>query len=144
MEQIARNNGVLYYGKQICRDANDAYLCFRDDYHASLGKAVYRRLNMPDREERIHGFKVYFSDSIQRELDSEFGVPSGRIQCRLIGLVGISYCRDVDVSGFPDYNDDKFGRWFDWFLSHAHEMMRLVGTNVKAGRTSKNLNRRYR
>jgi len=143
MEQITKVDGRLYYGQQRCYDANDAYCRFRDDYHASLGKAVYRRLNMPERAERIHGFNVYFSEDIQHSLDAEFGNPEGKIPFRLLGMAGISYCRSIDGSSFPDYDDDRFERWFDWFLSHAHEMMRRVGTKDKAGRTNKN-KRRYR
>ena len=143
MEQITRKDGRLYYGSQRCYDANDAYCRFRDDYHASLGKAVYRRLNMPEREERIHGFKVYFSDEIQKTLDAEFGNPIGKIPFRLLGLVGISYCRGIDGCFLPDYDDEKFERWFEWFLSHASDMMRRIGIKEKSGRTNTN-KRRYR
>lgn len=143
MEQITKKDGILYYGKQICSDSNDAYCRFRDDYHASLGKRVHRRLNAPEREERIHGFHVYFSEDIQKELDAEFGVPEQRIPYRLLGLVGISYCRLLDTSGLPDYDDDKYERWLDWFLSHGDKMMTLIGRNDKSGRTNKN-KKRYR
>ena len=144
MEQIEKKNGSLYYGKQRCQDANDAYCRFRDDYHASLGKAVYRRLNMPEREERIHGFKAYFCDEMQKRLDEEFGAPDRKIEYRLMGLVGISYCRGIAGYDCPDYDEEKYYRWFDWFISHANCMMRRIGTKDKSGRTSKNINTRYR
>lgn len=143
MEQITRHDGKYYYGKQVCTDSNDAYCRFRDDYHASLGKRVYRRLNSPEREERIHGFHIYFDEKIQKALDSEFGSPERGIPFRLMGIVGLSYCRGIDGSVLPDLDDDTFERWFDWFLSHGQEIMRQVGLNDRAGRTSKN-KRRYR
>lgn len=144
MEQIRRrDNGILYYGSIPCRTADDAYCRFRDDYHVSLGKQYYKRLNARLREERIHGFKVYFSNEVQQALDKEFGEPTGRINYRLMGLVGISYCRAIDGEEFPDYDEEKFYRWFDWLLSHS-SMMRMIGTNAKYGRTAKNRKKRYR
>lgn len=143
MEQITRHDGKYYYGKQVCTDSNDAYCRFRDDYHASLGKRVYRRLNSPEREERIHGFHIYFSESVQSSLDAEFGKPDKRIPYRLLGLVGISYCRGLSGADTPELEEDVYERWFDWFLLHGNEIMYQVGLNDRAGRTSKN-KRRYR
>lgn len=144
MAQITKRGEVLYYGEQACRDANEAYCRFRDDYHTSLGKRVFRRLNMPNREERIHGFKCFFSLGFQFALDSEFGEPNTRIPYRLLGIVGISYARCFDGNFFPDYEDEKFARWLDWFLLHAGEIMYQIGKNDKSGRTSKRLKTRYR
>lgn len=138
MEQITKKDGKYYYGKQICSDSNDAYCRFRDDYHASLGKRVHRRLNAAEREERIHGFHIYFSEEIQTGLDAEFKDCYKKIPYRLLGLVGISYCRGIDGSDLPDYDEDQFERWFDWFLSHGDELMTQVGRNEKSGRTNKN------
>ena len=143
-KKITRKDGKIYYGLHLCKDANDAYCRFRDDYHASLGKAVYRRLNMPDREERLHGFKVYFTEKSQKHLDEEFGEPSGKIEFRIMGLVGVSYCRGIDGNDLPDYDEERYARWFDWFLLHADSMMKRVGTKEKTGRTSKRLRTRYR
>ena len=144
MEQIVKRDGKIYYGNQMCSDGNDAYCRFRDDYHASLGKEVYKRLNMPDREERIHGFHIYFSDEALKVLDREFGQPDERIKYRIMGLVGISYCRGIDGDDCPDYDEEKYFRWLDWCLSHSGSMMMRIGTNEKTGRTSKRLRTRYR
>ena len=143
VRKITRDNGRYLYGTQLCIDANDAYCRFRDDYHASLGKAVYRRLNMPERKERVHGFKVYYKDNVQQMLDSEFGNPEKKIEYRIMGLVGVSYCRGVAGADIPDYDEERYYRWFDWVLLHADKLMRRIGTRDKAGRTSKN-KRRYR
>lgn len=142
-EKITRKSDVFYYGVQTCRNADDAYCRFRDDYHASLGKRAYRRLNVQEREERIHGLHFYFSDALAKSLDLEFGVPNQRIPCRLLGLVGISYCWGLDGANVPDYEDERFGRWLDWFLLHANDLMKKIGLNDGVGRTSKN-KRRYR
>lgn len=142
MEQIIRKNGKLYYGKQICSDGNDAYCRFRDDYHASLGKRVYRRLNSPEREERIHGFHTYYTPEFERRLDEEFlrTVDEGnkRIRYYLLGIVQLSYCRMFSGADFPDYEEERFWRWLDWFILHAGELTTQVGRNEKSGRTNKN------
>ena len=143
VRKITKNDGRYLYGTQLCIDANDAYCRFRDDYHASLGKRVYRRLNMPERAERIHGFHVYFDEPVQRALDAEFGEPKGRVPYRLLGMANLSYCRGLSGADMPDYEEDRYERWFDWFLSHGQEIMRQIGLKDKAGRTSKN-KRRYR
>lgn len=147
MEQIIKKDGKLYYGRQVCSDSNDAYCRFRDDYHASLGKRVYRRLNLPEREERVHGFHVYYSPDYERSLDAEFcgRVAEGdkKAQYYLMGIVQLSYCRMLSGKDFPDYEEERFWRWLDWFLLHGDKMMRQVGLNDKSGRTSKN-KRRYR
>lgn len=142
-KKITRKSDVFYYGVQVCRSADDAYCRFRDDYHAFLGKRAYRRLNVQEREERIHGLNFYFSDALAKSLDVEFGAPDKRIPCMLLGLVGISYCWCLDGSNAPDYEDDVFERWLDWFLLHANDLMKKIGLNDKVGRTSKN-KRRYR
>lgn len=143
MEQIKKRDGCYFYGRQLCLNADDAYCKFRDDYHASLGKRVYRRLNAKDRSERIHGFHVYFSRPIQEKLDAEFGQPRQRIPYRMLGLVGVAYCRGLSGGDTPDYDEEKYERWFDWFLSHGGKIMLRVGKNEKVGRTSNN-KRRYR
>ena len=147
VRKITKNDGRYLYGTQLCIDANDAYCRFRDDYHASLGKCVYRRLNSPEREERIHGFHVYYSPDYERVIDGEFcggmGEGNQRVRYRLLGIVQLSYCRMLSGEDLPDYEEERFWRWLDWLLLHGDKMMRQTGLKDKAGRTSKN-KRRYR
>ena len=147
MEQITKRNGKYYYGEQVCSDSNDAYCRFRDDYHASLGKRVYRRLNSPERKERLHGFHVYYSPDYERRIDEEFcgGMGEGiqRVRYRLLGIVNLSYCRMLYEEDFPDYEEEQFWRWIDWLLLHEDKLMYQVGLKDKSGRTSKN-KKRYR
>lgn len=143
MEQITRKDGIIYYGGRVCRNADDAYCHFRDDYHAGLGKRVYRRLNYPDRTERIHETAIVFEEEYGRELDREFVGYDKRIPTRLLGLAGVSYCWIFSGKDFPDFEEDKYWRWFEWLYSgRGRSLIRHLGKDK--GRTSKRLKTRYR
>lgn len=137
MEQIVRLNGTLYYGDRICRNADDAYRLYREDYHRRLGRRVFKRLNYPDRLERVHGFHVYYTDDMRRRLESEFSLVDVGIPCRILGISGISYCYAFSLQDCPDYEEEKFYRWIDWALMNYGSVLKLVGRNTRSGRTSK-------
>lgn len=142
MEQITKIDEVYYYGAEPCTDIDDAYSRFRRDYHATLGRDVYGRLDkVGQRVERVHGFGFVFSD----------GKPDGRefehhkkITCRLLGFLGIANCRIIGIWDYGDITEEQFERWFDWALSRGSGALRLVGRKSKSGRTSKRLKRRFR
>ena len=143
MEQITRKEDTIYYGKIRCKDADEAYEHFREEYHDELGKRVYRRLNrVGQREERIHEFGFCFDG--RHDGGRDCGTVK-KVDTRLLGLVCGSYCRVVGGWDYPDlYGDDEFDRWFDKAFSAESKALRLVGRNAKAGRTSKIANKRYR
>lgn len=143
MEQIVRRDGRIYYGEQLCEDADDAYCRFRYDYHRSLGKRAYHRLNrLGQREERVHGYGFVFTHPVYfRRNDGGACKP---VNSRLLGLVEGAYCRGVGAWDIPCDNELEFERWFDWAFSKGSGAIRLVGRKDKAGRTSKRLKARYR
>lgn len=139
MEQIVKRDGRIYYGEQLCRDADDAYCHFRDEYHRSLGKRAYERLNrLGQRTERVHGYGFVFSEQLDR------GGVRVSAPVRLLGIVEGAYCRGFGGWNLPDYTEEEFEQWFDWAFSKGSGALRLVGRNDKAGRTSKRLKTRYR
>lgn len=139
MEQITRSDGQIFYGEKRCIDADEAYCRFRADYHASIGREAFLRLNrLGQRQERIHGYGFVFSRLLS-------GSESwGKTPVRMLGLVGTSYCREVGAWDVPCESEEDFELWFDWAFSRGSGAMRLVGKNDKSGRTSRRLNTRYR
>ena len=110
MEQITRRDGQIFYGEKRCMDADDAYCRFRADYHASVGREAFLRLNrLGQRAERIHGFGFDFA----RKPAIPAGI-SGRLVVRDLGLVGISYCKMLGSRDIPCRTEDEFERIFDW------------------------------
>ena len=143
MEQIVRKDGEVYYGSRRCRDVDDAYCRFRDDYHVSLGKLAYYRLNrIGRRQERIHGKGFEFSHPVSFERHD--GGACGTVAVRLLGIVATSYCRVVGGWDVPCETEEEFWEWFDWAFSRGSRSLRLVGRNEKAGRTSDRIKTRYR
>ena len=141
MEQITRRDGVFYYGDAACRDADDAYCRFRDDYHRAVGRKAFERLNrLGQRVERIHRKGLVFSG----EIKADHPLFPRRVAGRLLGLVGTSYCRIIGGWDVHCGTDEEFDRWLDWALSEEHWAVRMVGKKDKAGRTSKRLKARYR
>ena len=139
MEQIVRRDGKIFYGKETCLDAEDAYCKFREDYHASIGRNAFLRLNrLGTRQERIHGYGFSFTSTVPPF------VPDTRVPYRILGLVGVSYCRVVGGWDLPCRTEDEFERWFDWAFSDGSGALRLVGKKDKSGRTNKRINARYR
>lgn len=137
MEQIVKKDGRLYYGDQPCRNADDAYCRFRNEYHASLGRRAYHRLNrFGQREERIHDNGFVFEGSLGYEGD-------GRADVYILGLMGLSYCRMLGGWSVP-CEDEQFEPWFDWAFSKGSGALRIVGRKQKTGRTSKRLKTKFR
>ena len=124
MEQIVRKDGRIYYGERPCRDAEEAYEWFRDDYHASIGREAFLRLNrLGQRSERIHGFGFDFARRIEDNGD-EFR-RYGTVLYRMAGRIGISYLRVFGLFDYASVPDEEFERWFDWALSRGSGAMKL-------------------
>lgn len=141
MEQIAKKDGRFYYGDCACRDADDAYCRFRDDYHRDVGRKAFERLNrLGQRTERIHEQGFVFA----REVNPVHLLFPQSMAARLLGIIGTSYCRIIGGWDVHRGTDDEFGSWLDWLLSRGSGAVRLVGRKDKAGRTSKRLKARYR
>ena len=139
MEQIRRaDNGGFFYGDKFCPTADDAYLLYRRDYDEGTGRAVFKRLGrIGQRTERIHGFGFDF----ERKPDGLEAI--ARIPYRLMGLLGIHYCRIIGCWNYSGISEYDFEWWFDRVFSRGSGLLRRVGTNDKAGRTSKG-RKRYR
>lgn len=124
MEQIVRRDGRIYYGKRPCRDAEEAYEFYRNDYHASIGREAFLRLNrLGQRSERIHGFGFDFA----RPLDyrgNDFR-RYGTVLYRLAGRIGISYLRAFGLYDYESVPEERFDEWFDWALSRGSGAMKL-------------------
>ena len=122
MEQIVRRDGQIYYGRIRCVDADEAYCRFRDDYHASIGRQAFLRLNrLGQRMERVHGFGFDFTKRID---DSDF-CGNGTVFYKLAGKVGISYLRVFGIHDYKSVSDEEFERWFDWALSRGSGVLKL-------------------
>ena len=68
----------------------------------------------------------------------------GRIRARLLGIVGIAYCRMIGLWDQPDIDEEEYDDWLDWLLGYNSRVLYLVGIKQKAGRTNKRLKKRYR
>lgn len=143
MEKITKREGCYYYGENRCQDADDAYERFRNDYHESLGKRVYRRLNrVGQRVERVHEFGFCFAGEWRTGSPD---VQPRLVSTRLLGLVCGSYCRMLGEWDIPgEVRELDFEEWYDRTFSAGSKALRLVGRKAKAGRTSKLQNKRYR
>lgn len=139
MEQIARIDGVLYYGSVRCKDIDDVYSCFRDDYHRSIGRDSNRRLNrLGQRKERVHGFGFHFTE----EPCSEY--LTHRVDCWLLGMLDICYTRSIGIWSYKDVPDEEFDAWLDTVLSAKVKHLRMRGFKDKVGRTSRQLKKRFK
>ena len=142
MEQITKKDGVFYYGDQKCDNVEDAYLRFRREYHDSIGRKAFRRLDrLGQRRERIHGFGFCFpeDDPIHR---LSFSLP--RRRCELLGLVGIHYFWMIHLSDLHDLTEKEFDDYLDWALRKGSKALIFSGRRKKLGRTSKNLRKRFK
>lgn len=132
MEKVTRSDGKWFYGEHECSDIDDAYRRFRDDYHASIGKAVRLRLNrIGYRQERVHGFGFVFSRSVTPCRKYR------RVGYRMLGLVNVCYCRMIAVSDTGCETEEEFDEWFDYAFSKNSGALRLQGRNEKTGRTAR-------
>ena len=140
MEQIVRREGKLYYGDILCRNAEEAYDRFRRDYHRSIGKAVYRRLDRyGHRVERVHGFGFYRDEPYRPTHE----IPNIKVPYVLLGLIGTSYVRMIERKDIP-VDDEALDDWLEVALTKGSGLLRLTGRKSRTGRTSKRLKRRYR
>lgn len=139
MEQIARIDGVLYYGSVVCKSIDDAYSRFRDDYHQSIGRDSNKRLNrLGQRTERVHGFGFHFTD----EPSSEY--LTHRVDCWLLGLLDINYTRAIGTWSYADVPEDSFADWLDTVFSAKVKHVRMLGFKDKVGRTSRHIKKRFK
>ena len=122
MEQIVRRDGQIFYGRIRCLDADDAYCRFRSDYHASIGRQAFLRLNrLGQRRERVHGFGFDFAKRIGYNDFKRYGT----VLYHLAGKMGISYLRVFGINDYVAVPDEEFERWFDWALSRGSGAMKL-------------------
>lgn len=122
VEQIVRRDGRIYYGERPCRDAEEAYELFRNEYHASIGRQAFLRLNrLGQRKERIHGFGFDFA----KRIDGSDFCGGGTVFYRLAGKVGISYLRVFGLNDYGSVPDEEFEQWFDWALSRGSGALKL-------------------
>lgn len=142
MEQITKVDGIYYYGKQACKDADAAYGRFRGEYHMGLGRQVFKRLDrLGQRQERVHGFGFVFEGG--SDYPGDFG-SLGRAEYRIIGLVGICYCRIIGIWDIPEGVGGRIEEWLDWAFSRGSGALSLVDRKSRSGRTSKRLKTRYK
>lgn len=139
MKPIEKRGGKIFYGDCECADVDCAYDMFREDYHKSIGRVAFKRLDrLGQRVDRIRGFGFVFDyiPSCREELISD------KLTYRILGLTDISYGRIFGVWDIPDMEDDEFEGWFDRVFMKNSGLLRLVGRNIKTGRTSKLLKQR--
>lgn len=141
MEQIERINGILFYGKDQCKDVEELYRRFREDYHRSIGRAAYKRLNrIGSRHERVHESGLIFSERRHNPI----GVSERMVPVRFLGLISGAYCKVLCGWDLPEGTEEELEQWIDWAFSKGSGALRIVGKNLKTGRTSDRLNKRYR
>lgn len=141
MEQITRHKGVLYYGKKKCIDAEEVYQLFRTDYHASCGRVAWSRLDrLGQRTERVHEFGLQFLVGGLETMGGDYG----RVPCRLLGLMGISYCYTFGIWNLPELTESETDKFVDILLTAGSRLLKKVGRKDKAGITNKRLNARYK
>ena len=130
MEQIIRKDGKIYYGSTECDNADHAYRLFRSDYHESLGRVSSLRLDrFGQRKERIHGFGFCLSG--QASLAGQFP-ESPKTGYRILGIVGVSYCRVVGGWDMPPFvTDENWEDWLFWAFRKGTKALQLIGRKHK-------------
>lgn len=112
-------DGTIWYGTVRCQSADEAYVRFRSEYHDSLGRRYYRRLNVRQRVTRVTAVGINFPEWYREMLREEFG-HLGRVRYVMLGLVGMSYYRMFGCRWLPEevegYDEGKYGRFLDWLL----------------------------
>ena len=143
MEEITRRDGIYYYGDRKCSGADEAYERYRREYHASIGRDAFRRLDrLGQRVERVHGSGFCSAIDYSDCIDEFRGY--GKIRYRMVGMLGISYSRIVGLYDYGHVPDTVFERWLEWAFSRGSGALKLVGKKQKTGRTSKRLKTRFR
>lgn len=134
MEQIRKIDGEYYYGEEKCKDANSAYTRFRNDYHAGLGRCVYKRLDrIGMRVERVHGFGFCFERPVAT---NPKWLKYRKVKYRLLGLLGTCYYRIFGVWDIPEVTDEEYEDWFDWAFSQHSTAITLTGRKDGFGRNN--------
>ena len=141
MEQIIRKDGRLYYGERVCRDADDAYRRFRRDYNESVGRVAFYRLNrFGSRKDRVRDIGIVCSSKPSCPVQDEVRVPVMHM-----GMLAGCYCKTIGGYDIPDgVDEDNLLDWVNWVFCHKEKHYRLVGLKTRVGRTSKNINRRFK
>lgn len=140
MEQITKRDGVFYYGERRCINADDVYRRFRDGYHASLGRASYRRLGrLGSRKERVHEFGLVFDRPFPRMDTDKYG----KLRLMLFGLVCGSYCWITERIPQQMSEQEQLD-WLEWALAKGSGGVWKTGKARGSGRKSKRLTARYR
>ena len=134
MEQITRKDGAYYYGNKRCCDSDEVYCLFRSDYNNRLGKNIHDRLGrLVGRKERIHGYGFVFSE----EVDFDRNIIPGTIRYKIIGMLGISYCRIVGLWDMKGMTDDNHEKYIDYLFTKGRGILKLKGR--KDGTTRKHI-----
>lgn len=133
MEQITKKDGVLYYGDRRCRDIDEVYVLFRDDYNRRIGKAVYLRLDrLGQRKERVHGFGFVRRNGFVPTLRR----PVAKAKYRLLGLCCQSYWWSIDVSNI---DEDLFEEWVEYALTKDSKALTYVGRSNRKRKKRKQI-----
>ena len=131
VKAIEKRDGIYFYGGERCESVDDAYMRFRSDYHESVGRKAFSRLDrLGQRKERVHGFGHHFQPGYAISLEREFGGIHEKTDCRLLGLVGVCYCWRINGSDMPDLDEKRLGRWIDWALMKGSGAMRFRDTRL--------------
>ena len=132
MEAIQYTDGNYYYGIRRCIDVDEAYSLFRRDYHESLGAAVHNRLDrLGRRRERVHGYGFVFTG----DLPYHFSYDGKRVPCYIMGIVGLSYCRMVDMGYSPEgLDEDDMYRWIDFIYRRGCGILKMLNPRKRAVR----------
>lgn len=140
MEQITKSDEKYYYGDRVCESIDDAYRKFRDDYHKTLGRNPYARLDrLGQREERIHGFG-FVRD---KEFIPGLTIPRRKVKHYILGLVCLSYTRGVgcwDMPGLDEYGTEQ---WLEYAFTKGSKCLSLAGRRDKRGRTNRRFYKKH-
>lgn len=134
MEQMTRlADGRIFYGSHECRDIEDAYIMFRNDYNSSQGRRRNRKLNtMMSRKERMHGWGM-FIDGVPEPPEE---LRDRKVPSRLLGIVATGYCRSIGSWDLPDLDEETLYDYLDWLCAHGNGNLRLLGRGDGSGRTT--------
>ena len=136
MVEIVRRDGRIYYGDRPCRNAEEAYEFFRNEYHASIGRQAFLRLNrIGQRKERVHGFGFDFAKPVG---GGDGFRKYGTVCYELCGRVGISYCRVFGINEYGHIPEKEFDEWFDWAFSRGSGVLKLKRRISRKKRKSNN------
>ena len=116
-------------------DADAAYIAFKRLYDKSLGKATRRRIgNVTTRKHVISHRGVDFEDGYVEKLNEEFA-RCGKVNCYILGIVGISYGYMFGEWGFDpafcEWDDDRRERYVDWLIAAGSTGVRMCGRKDK-------------